>query len=132
MALVAGLGSITYVTVRDDTPPPTTTTTTTTRPPTSEEVVTAIATALGGGLDVSLDRMQATCVASGLVSALGQARLEAMAATGPDVNELTRDQRDALVRAIVGCVPPETAQELLSTKPPAPGDETLPGDGTPP
>jgi hypothetical protein len=134
LAVVLALGGITFVTVRDDPPPPTTTTTTTTaRPPTTDEVVTAIATALGDGLDVSLDEMQATCVAGQLVTVFGAARLQALADAGnANVDELTRKQRDALVHAVVDCVPPQVAEELLSTKPPPPADETLPADGTAP
>lgn len=121
VALLAVVSTTAYMTARDEGPPPTTTTTTTTvRAATREEVARAVTRALGQDLDVSLDGREAACVASGVLDVFPQERLEEMATAGADVEDLTDEERDELVRAIVLCVPPEKAEALLSSKPPPP------------
>lgn len=115
VAVVAVVGTFTYVTARDE-PSPTTTTTTTTRPPTAEEVADAVASALSDGLGVALVDTEAHCVALGLLGTVGQERLEELADSGGgEVSDLTAEEQEELVRAVVLCVPPDKAAGLLST-----------------
>lgn len=130
VVLLAVVATVTYASTRDEpTPPTTSTTTTTVRSPTSEEVGVAITDALSQDLEVPLTRLEATCIAAGIVERLGPERLEEIAAAGTGVDELTAAEHDRLVRAIVGCVAPETAEALLSTKPPPPTIASLPDEG---
>jgi hypothetical protein len=128
IAVLGAVGAAAYATAKDD-PPPTTTTTTTVRPPTSEEVAEAVTVALSEGLEVPLERSEAACVAGGLMARLGIDRLEAMAADQASIDDLTDDEHDGLVRAVVLCVPPEKAEAMLSTKPPPPAVDGLPDEG---
>ena len=130
VAVLVGVGAVTYVSARDDPAPPTTTTTSTMRPPTGAEIAEAITAALSQGLDVPLEPTEATCVAGGLITVLEPARLEEMADAGAGVEALTDEEHDALVRAVVGCVPPEKAEAMLSTKPPPPTVGGLPDEGS--
>lgn len=136
VAVLAVIGTVTYASVRDEPAPTTTTTTTSTsttvRAPTGDEVASAITDALSQGLEVPLTSIEAACVAGGMVQGLGQERLEEMAAAGAGVDDLTAEEHDRLVRAIVGCVAPETAEALLSTKPPPPTVEGLPDEDVDP
>jgi hypothetical protein len=113
IALVAVVGTVAYVSARDDHDPPGSTTTTSS-PLTSEAVVAAVADALASGLEAPLTPDEARCVADGLVAALGQSRLEALAAAG-DEGELDQTDRDALVRTVVRCLPEEKAAALLGS-----------------
>lgn len=133
VALMALVGAAAFATARDEPPVATTSTstsTTTTSPPTSEEVTLAIATALSEGLDVPLEDTEARCVADGMLTQLGRARLEAMA--GDAVEELTEAERAELVRTVVLCVPPEKAAALLSSVPSTTIVVELPDEGTDP
>jgi hypothetical protein len=134
VAVLAVIGTVTYASVRDEPAPPTTTitTSTTVRAPTGDEVALAITAALSQDLEVPLTGIEAACVAGGMVQGLGQERLEEMAAAGAGVDDLTAEEHDRLVRAIVGCVTPETAEALLSTKPPPPPVEGLPDEDVEP
>jgi len=107
-------GTLAYVSARDDRDPPSTTTTTTS-PLTAEAVVAAVADALAAGLEAPLTPDEARCVADGLLAALGQPRLEALAADEGTVADLSPADRDALVRTVVGCLPEEKAAALLGS-----------------
>ncbi|MEO7570951.1 MAG: hypothetical protein ABIX10_00805 [Acidimicrobiales bacterium] len=132
VALVAMVGVGAFVAARDEpraAPPPTTTTTTTTAPTTTDDLALAIAASLSTGLDVPLTVPEARCVADGLVTALGPARLEALAAGGTGVDAAEQTQ---LVRAVVVCVPPEKAASLLGSNPSTTVVVELPGEVTEP
>jgi hypothetical protein len=113
VALVAVVGTLAYVSARDDHDPPATTTTTTS-PLTPEAAVAAVADALATGLAAPLTPDEARCVADGMVDALGPAGLGALAVTG-DGADLRQADRDALVRMVVGCLPEDKAAALLSS-----------------
>lgn len=124
------VGALTYDIVRDEPPRPTTTTTTT-RPPTADEVSEAIVAALGDGLDVTLDAMQTRCITNGLLAELGHERLVTMADAGV-VEQLSSGEQEALVRAVVLCLPPDKAALLLSRGPTTTIVVELPDEGTDP
>ncbi|MEQ1788753.1 MAG: hypothetical protein ABL966_17010 [Acidimicrobiales bacterium] len=129
VAVVAVVGTFTYVTARDE-PSPATTTTTTTRAPTAEEVADAVASALSDGLGVALVDTEARCVALGLLGTVGQDRLEELADTGGgEVTDLTAEEQDSLVRTIVLCVPSDKAAGLLSPGPTTTIVVQLPDEG---
>ena len=124
--LVGVVGAAAFVAARDEpNPPPPTTTTTTT--PTADDLALAIATALSDGLDVPLDDTEARCVADGVLAQLGPARLEALTSAGP-VTPSAKEQA-ALVRTVVGCVPPDKAAALLGTFPSTTLVAELPDEG---
>lgn len=131
VALLAMVGVGTFVAAQDEpaAAPPPTTTTTTTAPPTTDDIALAIAASLSTGLEVPLTAPEARCVADGLVTALGPARLEALADGGPGVEAAEQAQ---LVRTIVVCVPPEKAASLLSSSPSTTVVVELPGEVTEP
>jgi hypothetical protein len=114
VALVAVIGTLAYVGARDEVEPATTTTSTSV-PPTDEEVAHAITDALAVGLDVPLAAAEARCVADGLLTVLGQPRLEAMAEAAGGVDDLSDAERTELVRTMVLCLPEEKAAALLGT-----------------
>jgi hypothetical protein len=128
IAVVAVVGTLAYVSARDDREPPTTTTTTSS-PPAPEVVAGAVADALATGLDVPLAPAEAGCIADGLLGALGQARLEALAAEGGTTEDLSDADRDSLVRVVVGCVPAQTAAALLGSGSTTTGVAQLPDEG---
>jgi len=130
-ALVVVVAAGAFVAARDDRPAPTTTTTTTTTSTTAattvDDLARAIASSLGDGLDVPLTSTEARCVADGLVSLLGLTRSEALAAEASTVSD---DERSALVRTVVGCLPPDKAAALLGSNPSTTVVAELPGEGT--
>jgi hypothetical protein len=77
--------------------------------------VAAVADALASGLKAPLTRDEARCVADGLVDALGQPRLEALAADDGAGAALRPTEHDALVRTVVACLPEEKAAALLGS-----------------
>jgi hypothetical protein len=131
-ALVLLVGTAVFVTVRDDpTPAPTTTTTTTTTTTVPLAAITdAIATSLQGSLEVPISRGEATCVATALMAVLPPDELDRLDPLPAPLAALTEPQRNDLVRAVVQCVPPATAEAILgSGSRPAPPVE-LPDEGT--
>jgi len=127
-AALALVGTLTFVAVRDEAdPPPSTTTTTTTTIPTDEELAAVVTDALTGDLDVPLSDAQARCVADGVVELLGSDRLLGLAdgaAAGLDGEE-----RAALVRTVVLCVPEDAAEALLGTGTTTTAIAQLPDEG---
>jgi hypothetical protein len=113
IALVAVVGTLAYVSARDDRDRPATTTTTTS-PLTPEAAAAAVADALATGLATPLTPDEARCVADGMVDALGLARLEVLAAAGGG-GDLSPADRDALVQTVVGCLPEVKAAGLLGS-----------------
>jgi len=129
-ALVVFVAAGAFVAARDDRPAPTTTTTTTTSTTaatTVDDLARAIASSLGDGLDAPLTSTEARCVADRLVSLLGLTRSEALAA---EASTVTDDERSALVRTVVDCLPPDKAAALLSSNPSTTAVVELPGEGT--
>lgn len=113
LGAVVGVGS--YVVTRDD-PAPTTTTTTTTTTTSTTLSVTAltdtVAQALLAGLPVIVTAEEAHCLATGLVTVVPPEQLRELDPAQP-VTGLSEPQRDALLRAAVGCLPPASAAALL-------------------
>lgn|GEM_PF-5627189 len=120
-------GAIAFVAARDDPSPPPPTTTTATTIPTADALALAIATSLSDGLDVPLISTEARCVADGLLAQLGPARLAALTTTGPVTP--SAEEQAALVRTVVGCVPPDKAAILLSSTSSTPIVVELPDEG---
>jgi hypothetical protein len=130
-ALVLVVGTAAFLTVREDPPPPTTTTTTTTTTTVPLAAITdAIAASLQGRLEVPLSAAEATCVATALLAVLPPDQLERLEPLPTPFAALTEPEREQLVRSVVRCVPPATAEALLGGGAhPAPPVE-LPDEGT--
>jgi hypothetical protein len=113
-ALVLLAGSAAFLAAREDPTPPTTTSTTTTSTTVPvAEVADAIAASLQADLTVAVTRAEATCVATALLAVLPPEQLERLGSLAEPLAALRADQRRDLVRAVVRCVPPESAAALL-------------------
>lgn len=109
LAVLIGGGA--YLAAREDPPAPTTTTTT--APPTLEEVAAEVAATLRAELDAPLTDEQARCVADRLLAVVPPPLLRALADRDEPLTGVPPEDRDDVVRAVVTCVPPEVAAELL-------------------
>lgn len=113
VALGAAVGVGSYVVAREDPAPPTTTTTTTTSTTLSVRALTdTVAQALLAGLPVIVTAEEAHCLATGLVTVVPPRQLRDVDPAQP-VAGLSEAQRDALLRATVGCLPAGSAAALL-------------------
>lgn len=114
-ALVLLVGSAAFLAAREDPPPPTTTTTTTSTTVPLAVVADAIAASLQSDLTVAITRAEATCVATALLEVLPPEQLERLDSVAEPLAALAEGQRRDLVRAVVRCVPPESAAALLGS-----------------
>lgn len=113
VALGTAVGVGSYVVAREDPAPTTTTTTTTTSTTLSIPAVTdTVAQALADGLPVIVTAEEARCLAAGLVAVVPPEQLRGLDPADP-LAALSEVQRDALLRATVGCLPAASAVALL-------------------
>lgn len=112
-ALVLLVGIAAFVAVREDPPPPTTTTTTTTTTVPLAAIIDAIAVSLQDSLEIPISSVEATCVATALLAVLPPDELERLEALPAPLATLTEPDRSELVRGVVQCVPPATAEAIL-------------------
>lgn len=118
LVLLAVAGGGAFVLTHDAAPATTTATTTTTT--TVDDVAIAIAKRLATGLETPLSDLQAECVARSFLAVVGRPALTGIAASPSPLGQIDLPQRDAIIRGIVVCVPPETAALLLAPKSLAP------------
>jgi len=109
------VGAAVYAAARDDPAPPPTTTTTTTATPGAprEAVVEAVAEELQASLPVDVTASEARCLADGLVDVVPGPVLEALAERDEPLTGVSPEDREVLVRIVVGCVRDEAAAALL-------------------
>lgn len=127
LAALAGLGAFLVVAVEDEPAPgPTTTTTSTTSTTVGvADLQEAISRQLMRDPDLALTSPEADCVAAEVAVGLGLERLEDLA---DDPGALTPDEREALLRGVVSCLPPERAEALLGTPTTEPPPASLPDE----
>lgn len=129
-ALVLLVGIAAFVAVREDPPPPTTTTTTTTTTTVPlAAIIDAIAVSLQGSLEVPISSVEATCVATALLAVLPPDELERLEALPAPLATLTEPERSELVRGVVQCVPPATAEAILGSGAHSAPPVELPNEG---
>lgn len=113
VALGTAVGVGTYVMAREDPASTTTTTTTTTSTTLSIPALTdALAQVLLADLPVIVTPEEARCLAAGLVTVVPPDQLRDLDPSSP-LAALAESQRQALLRATVGCLPPASAAALL-------------------
>ncbi len=115
-AFVLLVGTAAFLAAREEPAPPTTTTTTTTTTtiPTAA-IAAAIAGALQGSLEVAITPDEATCVANAILAVLPSVRLERLEQLPAPFAALSEGERAQLVRGVVRCVPPESAAAILGS-----------------
>lgn len=129
LALGAAVGAGAYLVARDDPgaaiPTTTSTTSTTLSIPAVRDTV---AEALLSGLPVTVTEAEAECLATGMVAAVAPEQLRELDPTDP-LAGVSDDQRTAILRATIGCLPAGSAAALLGDPTTTSASLDLPDEG---
>lgn len=112
-ALGLFVGGAVFLIAREDPSPPSTSTTTTTVQPEQEELVDALADGLGDELGVPVSAEEARCLADGLVEVVPAEVLGQLVEREEPLTGIHPDDREALVRVVVECLPEGSAAAVL-------------------